>query len=555
MDTPLDENAMLARLQEMCATISSRAYTDTEGTNTTNTDPANEPDPVLVAALGEGDPQQVRALIAAGANIHYKNSHGGGALIDAVHGRDVARDQRLLELLALLIEHGVELSGINNYQETGLRALSRWGRFDAVRMLIDAGADKSQLQWTPLMEAVALGSLTDMKTVFANGAELENRDGWSRTAWLLAIHTGEIAKAQWLLAQGADPQVCGSCNQPPLFYAIQSHSPEMLQWLLDQGADVHQSDQFGCTAIVEAVRKDDIKCLEILIRAGADWNSESCGVLLPEAHSRAMILRLLEAGADPAGAKQRVLFDLNSTHEQAWAGVAHDDFNAHYTHKFGIHNPEKMTNAFWEAQIRCGASAYSARNHFARDADGFDEPVWSADRFGQSFTLLPAGGGVRIGGEHEDFYDPDFCIYNDVFVHMPDGSITIYGYPEADFPPTDFHTATLMGNAIYIIGGLGYHGKRAVGPIPVFRLNLDTFHIERLHPTGDVPSWLYEHRAVAQSAREIRVWNGKAIQFIEGEEDHQENLDTFILDIEQLQWCREERREEPSEELLDDIKI
>jgi hypothetical protein len=40
-----------------------------------------------------------------------------------------------------------------------------------------------------------------------------------------------------------------------------------------------------------------------------------------------------------------------------------------------------------------------------------------------SLTLLPDGRAIQIGGEHEDYYDPDFCIYNDVFVHEPDRSI------------------------------------------------------------------------------------------------------------------------------------
>ena len=89
--------------------------------------------------------------------------------------------------------------------------------------------------------------------------------------------------------------------------------------------------------------------------------------------------------------------------------------------------------------------------------------MWSwflalAKRFGQSLTLLPDGLAVQIGGEHEDYYDPDFCIYNDVFVHERDGSITIYGYPESAFPPTDFRTATLVGDSIYVIGSLGSRG-------------------------------------------------------------------------------------------------
>src|SRR5882672_8169907 len=101
-------------------------------------------------ALGEGDLQRARALIEAGADIHYNRDHGYDALIDAVHGRDVARDPRLLELLGLLVAHGVNLSGVSAYGESGLRVLSRLGRFDAVRVLLDARADNCQLAWTPL---------------------------------------------------------------------------------------------------------------------------------------------------------------------------------------------------------------------------------------------------------------------------------------------------------------------------------------------------------------------------------------------------------------------
>jgi hypothetical protein len=57
----------------------------------------------LSLALSEGDPQRVRALIEAGADVHYKRDQGYDALLDAVHGRDIARDPRLLELLALLV--------------------------------------------------------------------------------------------------------------------------------------------------------------------------------------------------------------------------------------------------------------------------------------------------------------------------------------------------------------------------------------------------------------------------------------------------------------------
>jgi ankyrin repeat protein len=164
--------------------------------------PPGEPD--IREALHDGDPRKVRALIEGGADIRYKQEHGYDALLDAVHGRDVGRDPRLLDLLALLAAHGADLSGVSTYGESGLRVLSRLGRFDGVRLLLGAGADKSQLGWTPLMEAVALGSLADVEAALCQSAALEERDWWSRTAWLIALLAGDIAKAKLLCARGAD---------------------------------------------------------------------------------------------------------------------------------------------------------------------------------------------------------------------------------------------------------------------------------------------------------------------------------------------------------------
>src|SRR5262245_58248562 len=135
----------------------------------------------LCAALGRGDPDEVAALIADGADVHFKAEHGYHALLHAVHNRDILRDPRLLDLLRLLIAHGVDLDGVSSYKESGLRVLSHVGRFDAVRLLLEAGADRSQLQWTPLIEAVALGSLAEVERLVAAGAPPEETDWWSRT--------------------------------------------------------------------------------------------------------------------------------------------------------------------------------------------------------------------------------------------------------------------------------------------------------------------------------------------------------------------------------------
>jgi hypothetical protein len=102
-------------------------------------------------------------------------------------------------------------------------------------------------------------------------------------------------------------------------------------------------------------------------------------------------------------------------------------------------------------------------------------------RFGRG----PDGRVVYIAGEHEDYYDPDFYIYNDVVVIDRDGSIAINGYSRDVFPPTDFHSGTLVGGAIFIIGSLGYQHQRVVGSTPVFRLDIDTMIIGPVATTGE----------------------------------------------------------------------
>ena len=161
------------------------------------------------ACLGAGDPEKLAVLLEYGADLRYQRAGSDYALIESVCGRDVLRDPRLIDLLKLLIAHGVPLNAVDSYKESGLRVLSRIGRFDAVRLLLEAGADESQLEWTPLIRSVALGSLADVEAAVAGGAPLEERDWWGRTAYLVAVQTGDLAKAQFLRKSGADADARG----------------------------------------------------------------------------------------------------------------------------------------------------------------------------------------------------------------------------------------------------------------------------------------------------------------------------------------------------------
>ena len=494
-----------------------------------------KPEIGLEHALRAGDPDAVREAIRRGEDIHFRNANGYDALLNAVQGRDVERNSRLLELLQLLVEQGVALSGITSHAESGLRVLSRLGLFDAVRLLLSAGADEAHLEWTPLMKSVAIGSVDDVRAALSESPNLERRDWWERTAWLIALTTGNIAKAQLLLESGADTAARGCCGAPPLFHAIRGHAPHMVRWLIQHGADVEEKDKFGDTALVEAVEHDDVACVDVLLEFGADVHIDHNGPVASDANSLAMCKRLLEAGVDPAHINQRIMLGLPEEDERELQSVSASDYQKAKTRAFGRNNPEVMRKPFWEAMIRAGVNAYTARKRFEGGGVWPDAPTWCASRFGQSLTELPDGRAVQIAGEHEDHYDPDFCIYNDVFEHHPDGKITIYGYPESVFPPTDFHTATLVGEFIYIIGSLGYPASRQYGHTPVYRLNTTTFVIEPLTPSGHAPGWIYEHRAELYSPDVIRISGGTILNRSQQTQSHR-NERNFDLDLRRMRW-------------------
>jgi len=202
--------------------------------------------------------------------------------------------------------------------------------------------------------------------------------------------------------------------------------------------------------------------------------------------------------------------------------------------RFGRANPERMDNPVWEWLIRRRANAFQANAHFNGPSPFEAGPCWCFDRLGQSRTHLPDGREILIGGEHEDSYDPDFRIYNDVVALLPDGGVEIYGYPRTVFPPTDFHSASLIDGQIVIIGCLGYPEDRRPDECPVFSLDPQTFQIRPVKTAGIAPGWLHRHEAQWSADRNaILIQRGKLLR-----EDGTivENIDDWQLRVEDWRW-------------------
>lgn len=503
----------------------------------------------LSLVIQSGNVRKVQFLIDAGAEVTYESPNGYDALIDAMHGRDIKKDESLIPLLTLLINKGANLQGITTFGEVAILVAAKMGRFDAVKLLWDHGADIDLLELTPLMKAVLFGSIEDVRQSYTGKKNLIVSDIYDRTAFLLSVLTGEIPKTRFLLEAGAAKTDVDCSGNNAIMCAVSLAHREMLAFLIDRGISIETPNNFGDTPLIEATRSGYTEIVKILLERGANplISNEFGDTPIKVATNINIIQLLVKEGADIGNINDDMRFHLRQIRKENLSiqiqELKQEDYFIGKFRKFGKMNPEVMDFEFWRAMIRNGAPAYQARRLFSDTfpdtfSSQYAQPIWCYDRFGRSITLLPDGRIVEIGGEHEDYYDSDFCIYNDVVVFNGKGDFTILGYPEAVFPPTDFHTATLVDNYIYIIGSLGYMNKRLYGETPVYRLSIRNFEIEKIHTKGENPGWISDHHAMLTSNHTIKISGGKTGIMTHDRPELIKNEEVFELDLTSFHWTK-----------------
>jgi ankyrin repeat protein len=491
-------------------------------------------------AIQSGDIEKIQLLLDLGADI---NCIDNNVLANAPSA-----------LGQFLIAKGVKIDS-GKRSSSVLDWASCWGQFENVRMLLDAGCDPAVLEWwTDLMQAIGLGTVSELEALLAKGVDVADFaviDAHQRTPWLLSVHMGDVSKAKLLLAAGANPLAVKYDRDQPLSYALESGNLSMLAWLIEIGFDVNATNENDYTVLEYAIELNRADAVSVLLESGAiPFSIAQLEEHWPRLPSAELLKLLLSAGADlndtsPSyGEGMSITPSLRSLLTKVdvpdeWE-LDPKYYQADKQRRFGQHNPEEMDAPFWREMVKFRWRA-SVIHHLYREWDELKdwEKIWCFHRFGQSITLLPDGRVIEIGGEHEDRWDPDFCIYNDVVVYDGRGDFHIYGYPRDVFRPTDFHTATLVDDCIYIIGNVGYEEDRIVGATPVYRLNCTTFEIEPVITTGECPSWIGRHRAVVRD-RQIHISGGKINVVDRDKLAYIDNPANYILDLNERCWYREE---------------
>ena len=160
-------------------------------------------------------------------------------------------------MMALGIALAWMAAGCTDGSDTPMSAAASDNDVAALRKLMADGHRPDEVGrggMTPLMWAARAGALDAMKALVDAGADPNRFDGRA-TGWpplMHAIHKRQRAAVQLLLERGADPNVTAD-GFTPLLMAAADPDPDLIALLLAHGADARIQGKAGRTPLTEAV--------------------------------------------------------------------------------------------------------------------------------------------------------------------------------------------------------------------------------------------------------------------------------------------------------------
>jgi quinoprotein dehydrogenase-associated probable ABC transporter substrate-binding protein len=207
-----------------------------------------DPNQELEAALLANDPERVKLLLSAGADVNKRDSQGYTPLTSAAR-------QRYTDVIKVLLDHNADVNLAN--------------------------ADGM----TPLLEAAMRDDVPSIKVLLAHGADKDAKGPGGFGALELSIEERKYEAAKALLDAGAKINVAaGDQRLTPLMIAAAESAPgegsifipsstrpiDIAKALIKGGADVNAKDKDGTTALMVAASHNNAPMVGLLLQSGAD---------------------------------------------------------------------------------------------------------------------------------------------------------------------------------------------------------------------------------------------------------------------------------------------
>lgn len=230
-------------------------------------------DPPLTVAASDGKLDEVKALLAKGANVNALSGEGATALMYAVA-------KAHLEVVKALLAARADVNAVsrNPQRWSTLMFAVKGADPEIVGLLLQKGADvnvKDSRNDTALMLAAMEGQTAIVELLLKAGAKLEEQEAKNgNTALLLALSKRHGDTAVALLKAGADANLADSMGVTPLMLAAGLGQVDAARELVARKADVNAKmtggNTPGASVLMQAAGKGSVEIVKLLLENGAD---------------------------------------------------------------------------------------------------------------------------------------------------------------------------------------------------------------------------------------------------------------------------------------------
>ena len=238
-----------------------------------------------------------------------------------------------IEAAKLLLDKGANPNSQNTFDMTPLHYAVASGHTEMIALLLERKANPNAAgrhRLSPLQFALSKDYSNYLKAplrphapslqfgmidmLLSKGADLEHRDQFGVTAFLIASKLLSVELLQHLLNKGADPLALNDAGENALFFLLEatgsavdenSHALNIFKFLTEKGIDIRHKNNKQQSLIHYACHQE---IMDYLIKQGLDINATDANSTTPihgllvslDCHQPdASIKRLLIAGADP----------------------------------------------------------------------------------------------------------------------------------------------------------------------------------------------------------------------------------------------------------------
>ena len=214
----------------------------------------------LFRTAAEGKAIACQLLLSYGADTTVRRANGE-------HVLDTAVRHHHLDVVKVLLNHGIDINMRNGLGSTALYAAvvdpgyRSFGYRDVHDEEFVSHPSPRQLEMINLL--------------LEHGIDIHARHTDGATVLFTAASFGSVEIVQILLDHGADPNAIDDCYRKPLWMAVRQNSVAIVKLLLPLTKNIDNQVYNGHTCLTTAARWGHFQCVHLLLNAGAEiWSHQ-----------------------------------------------------------------------------------------------------------------------------------------------------------------------------------------------------------------------------------------------------------------------------------------